>query len=220
MKSKYLKQSKSFTLIEIMIAVTIFVIVCVLVIASLSILVNSKSKTVGLNELRTEGGKIMIEIQDMVEKGNGTASYQPGVIIENGSSPSTLAGMAACTNVTGNALASFQTDYKQNEIRRIIWFDNTNKQVKLAKRVIIGGNQYFRDFTAINSDRVTIDNFTITGTYRSAACVGQPITTTIKVSFKVVSKAQGTPSELELESTFTSNFPYPDQGADSVPPVY
>lgn len=217
---KNFRKSKSFTLIEILISVAIFVIVCVLVIASLALLVNSKSKTVGLNELRTEGGKILVEIQDMVQKGNGVkfpTAISPGVIVN---------GKAVCTNITeaspGTQLDSYQTDYRGWTINRQLYFDNTTKQIKERKAIYgpTGAEVARRTDIPINSDRVTIENFVITGTYRSSACGTAAVSTNLKVTLTIASKAQGTPSQLTLDSVFNSQFPYPDRGFDSVPQIF
>ncbi len=216
MKRNFAK-SKSFTLIEILISVTIFVIVSVLVMASLALLVNSKSKTIGLNELRTEGGKILVEVQDMVQKGNGVnfpMAISPGVIVN---------GKPACTNITdGTQLDSYQTDYRGWTINRQLFFDSTTKQVKERKAIYgpTGTEIARRTDIPINSDRVEIQSFVITGTYRSAACGTAAVSTNLKVTLTVASKAQGTPSQLTLDSVFNSQFPYPDRGFDSVPQVF
>jgi len=215
---KISKKSKSFTLIEILVAVTIFAIVSSLVMATFAAAMRSKSKTKAVSQLRAEGGKIMVEIQDMVQKGNGSdVPSNIGVVI---------IGKPACTNITdGTSLGSFQTDYKNWRTNRIISF--TSNQAQLSKAVYRPTDTppYYEEVARrtnvpINSADVSITNASITGVYKNGSCAQA---TSITVSFTVTAAttgATGAPTSVQLSSTFTSKYPYPDKGADSVPPNY
>lgn len=209
------KKSRSFTLIELLISVSIFIVVTVMVIAILSITVSSRSKIQATDELRTEAGKVMAEIQEMVEKGNTVDGTNYGVYFE-GSSSCSLASTAS-----NSGLSAVYTDSKGIKITRKIRFNSTTKKIEKYQQIINGAVTTTQDWTSILPVDLELDTSATTngfwGTVRKTTCTTTP--TAISVSFKINGKTTGsagtTPASITLQSTFTSKYPGPDMAGDS-----
>ena len=212
-KSFVFAKQKGFTLIELIVSVSIFVVVVIVVMAVLSMTVSSKSKIKGMNELRTEASKVMIEIQDMVGKGNWFAGGNVGVVIKPNNIFDPGLACVFVTDTSPNTLGSFYMDSRNIRIGRDIRLEND--RIKLLK--VIGGSS---QDGFITSDNIEITSFSISGIYRdplrAPACNSATI---INVSITLRAKsssAAGPAPELTLRSTFTSHYPGPDQAGDSV----
>jgi len=216
------KKSKSFTLLEVLISVSIFTVVVVMVVAVLSITVSSKSKVQAINQLRTEGGKVMVEIQDMVEKAN-LSFYQapPPVYWFYGLAPLTTGTTRdkTCTPVGGsnnNGLESQYVDYA-----------DTGGSIP-----IVGSTRIFKDGTRLRIGKtinalsyspeyltppdIEVVRFEISGYFRGASCTAE--SEKVDVLLEIRGKSTGyvgdVPS-ITLQSTFTSKYPGPDMAGDS-----
>lgn len=196
------RKSKSFTLLELLISVSIFIVVVVIVMSTLSITISSKSKIQASNKLRTEGGKVMAEIQYMVEEGNTTVSGTPnyyGAYFPN-----------------STELYSVYTNSKGDKITRGIKFNST-KIEKYEQIAISGGTTTTQDWTSILPAEMEIDTSktnSFSGTNRSGTSAAR-----IVAQFTLIGKTTGYVGQvptITLNSTFTSHYPYPDKAGDSL----
>jgi len=206
------KFHRSFTLIELLVSVTIFVIVCVIVIAILSISTSSKSKIMAINDLNVEANKVMLEIKDMVEKGNTrfdtTGSSPIGFVLLN-SSGNEIGG---CSPSNAPGIKSVYTDPSGNSITKTIKLDGS----RLTIQKIIEGVTYSADF---NPDKISVTAFQIDGFQRRAIGAGCSNSAAyVEVSLEMTGPIRGfsgTAPSIRLKTQFSPKYPAPDKVGDT-----
>lgn len=219
-KSTLRVKSRSFTLIEILIAVSIFIVVSVITMAIMTMSISTKSKVLANNELRIEASKIMAEIQDMVEKGN--TDVYVGILDED----SDLIPRADCNidipSDEGRGAWSHYLDVKGWHNQRKIRYKGDTKQIEISN-VFYDSPTYPGDnFDAILPTGISASEFKISGVYRNGV---NPCgrSTRIIVTLTLEAKTRGFTGQattLTLRSTFVPKYPNPDKAGDSEPPSY
>ena len=205
---------KSFTLIELLVSISIFVIVSLVTIIVLSTIVSSKSKIIGMNELRAEANKIMTEIQNMIETGNTRfpGDNLLGVAVENGPGLY-VSGCPINLNIasTNKGIVSINTDTKGNSITSTLRFDGTNKKITLQKGTFLPID--------LTSSQIKVNGLTINGWQRrvGAGCSNNAAYYTISLELEAkTTGGTGLATKINLLSTFAPKYPNPDQAGDSL----
>jgi len=222
---KIFRKTKSFTLVELIVAVSIFAVVAVLGMATFSMSMSSKSKIAGLNVVREEGNRIMAEIEEMVEKGNYTWSSAGSTIKGIGIYSGTPGlGWLMCDSLESDTGAGLYSRYVDSAGWRIHQAAVVGGgYFRISKEIYQNGSlKYSTDgWVNFSSDRVTVSGLRFWGYVRE--CSTSNKATKISVKFTVTSKEANVTGEvpsLTLRSTFTSGYPNPDQAGDSFPIVY
>jgi hypothetical protein len=197
---------KSFSLIELLVSVAIFTIVCVVVIAILTVSTSSKSKLLQINEIKDEGSKIMLELQNLIEKGNSV-----GVINSNGEDISGCGIGGAAVGVRTTYLETVFNNFNPISVVKTIKYDDAGQKIILED--VINDQSYQK---ILHEDKLQVTYFSLSGKQRKTS--GCNNATTITINFTLEGKPgaySGQTPTLHLQSTFTSHYPYPDQGGDS-----
>lgn len=217
------KKFKGFTLIELLVAVSIFVVVVLIAMATLSISVSTKSKVIGLNELRGQGGKAMSDIESIIinaNKGDGINYYGIGVKNDAGFVGSLSGG---CKTIGGSfpgsqIIASFQDSKKYTSTSTIKY--NTAQQKLYLDRTITDPNN--NNVGSVSDQLLISDNIKVTSfiidnyNYAANTTCNRSSYVNVKLTLQAATRGNvGQTPEITLVSTFTSKYPNPSKAGDS-----
>jgi prepilin-type N-terminal cleavage/methylation domain-containing protein len=212
----FIKALKGFTLVELIVGVSIFAILAVLGMATFSMSMGSKSKIAGLNELRSEGNKIMNQIEEMVDKGNilvETTYGARGVAISNAGTYYAACDVPDDPSVTTRRLESYFVDSNKWRVRQNL--DRNSNRIRLSKRLYTGAAWLPWQTEYISSDKVRITGFDIWGHQKNNSCLNTAVLINVRITIESADvTGTGQIPSLTLVSSFTSKYPNPDQAGD------